>query len=110
MPTFKTKSQKAETDDGLSINYKRGVKVILTGLVITGVVAYVGITGFKFANKVSEARDAMIFAYQYPELVEPLQHQYETEWSALKDSMMRRQSLVSPLPEGSESAKKVNGQ
>lgn len=109
---FFKKVEKAEKPSSLKVTKQKAFSVTLTGLVVTGVVLYMGFTMYSFTSKLSNSWNAISFAFEYPELVEPLQHQYQTETNALKDSLVKRQAFISPLAESeaTQSAKKVAGQ
>ena len=83
----------------LSTNHKITKGAILTGLVVTAVAIYAIIIINLFVKRINGSWEAMKFAYDYPELVVPVKEQYEIESSALKDSIVKRQSLISPIPE-----------
>lgn len=95
-PTVKDTSKKTQS---FSINTGKIAKwVLISGVLvaITGLVAY---QTYSFGSKLVRASEAMKFAYQYPELVEPVAEQYNQEWNSLKDSMVKRQAMTGEFDE-----------
>lgn len=77
-----------------SINTGKVLKWVLIGGVLVSIVAFTAYQTYKIGMKLDRAEKAMRFAYDYPELVEPVADQYYSEYESLKDSMIKRQVLT----------------
>ena len=87
-------------DEVASINFdfkKVLIKITTVGLIL----GFVGANLYVVGNKLYIAKDAIQFAYNHPEMVDPLKVQYEEEFQSLQDSFAKRQGIVTPSGEDS---------
>lgn len=89
-------------DDVTSINFD--VKKVLAKVTLAGIViGFVGVNLYMVGSQLYKSSEAIKFAYNHPEMVEPLKVQYEEEFQSLQDSFAKRQAAV--LPTGEDSPK-----
>lgn len=93
-----TKPKKDEVVASINFDIKKVlVKVTLVGVVL----GFVGVNLYVVGNQLYRSSEAIKFAYNHPEMVEPLKVQYEEEFQSLQDSFAKRQAAVTPSGEDS---------
>ena len=83
----------------VSLDKGKFIKVFIIGTVLFSIIGFTGYQLYSVGSKFVKAKDALLFAYQYPELVDPVAEQYRNELSSLKDSIVKRQSMNLMLDE-----------
>jgi uncharacterized ion transporter superfamily protein YfcC len=75
-------------------NKGKAVKYTVIFLIVVALLALTTVKVAGFYNKVKSAWPAIVFAYNNPEIVDPVRDQYDLEYNALKDSIVKRQSMI----------------
>ncbi len=89
---FKNTSPK---EDVGATSIKTSSKNVIAKVMIIGVViGFVGFNLYTIGTRLYVANDAMQFAYNHPEMVNPLKDQYNEEFQSLQDSFAKRQAIV----------------
>lgn len=86
---------KAPSKNNKSFSINKG-KIAKWFFILVFLSLVAGVTAYKtysFGMKLIQAKDAMMFAYEYPELVGPVAEQYNAELGSLKDSIVKRQTM-----------------
>lgn len=102
MKTSKKFLSTSPKEDEVVTSIKFDFKKVLIKITLIGVVVgFVGVNLYIVGRKLYNANDAIQFAYNHPEMVEPLKMQYEEEFQSLQDSFAKRQGIATPSGEDS---------
>lgn len=86
------------------IHYKRLLLISVNLLVVTSACWYAYTKVTFVTNRIKGNWETIKFAYDYPEIVNPLREEYTSQQGELKDSIIKKQTIMSEfvLDDGSK--------
>lgn len=97
-----TTSKEQSKKSSFHINKGQIFKWILIVAVLVAIGTIAAVKTYEIGSQLSKAKNAIIFAYQNPELVDPVAEQYNAELESLKDSVIKRQVLQTATDSGKD--------